>query len=424
MVHRNLKPASILLQHPHVEKAEPGPKKESQAEAGLPAGTRAAVRSPAVLPKPGTLQLHPSAFFPRIIDWGLGRRPLEGDPCDLDLHCWSGEGRKPGLPYYLSPEQVWGRVKDIGPSCDVYALGAILFELLSGQPPHKSGQLSEVLDKIQTEETPLPESVAEGKYRSLARSGGDLELICRKCLRKDPKRRYATALDLAEDLWRYSQGQPIKGQGRGGKVRRIGLWVRRHGSHLMILFLILAGFVAVSIAYNVGQESGKYAPKFPQKGGWREEGIRLQNELQQAQQALQTAQYARQLALVQRDLDLGQLRSALKQLDGLPAGQRHWEWYYLHARAQQQDAQRKLLRCGSPVQALAYSPTGQYLAVGAGSELGLWLWRPAQRGSAALGPVLQPGKGARSPDQRSGAFAQLRSDRRQPGRGRQQLPRQ
>jgi len=354
VVHRNLKPASILLQDCSSEPGEPASKKNSTSVPGKRSESSA-----------GFL-LHPSALFPRVVDWGLTRRPQEGDTCDLDLHCWAGEGRKPGLPFYLSPEQVWGRVKDIGPACDIYSLGAILFELLAGQPPHKAGQLSEVLDKIQTEETPLPEVVAEGKYRALARSAEDLELICKKCLRKDPKRRYASALDLAEDLQRYSRGQLVKARSGGSKAHRAGLWVRRRGGVLLVALLILGVLVGIPIAYNAGKSRSQGFPGAGQSEAWFQgENRRLRQDLQQAQQTVQTAQYARRLSLIQRDIDLDQPMRALEQLNSL-ATERHWEWYYLHASARQ-TAKRKLLTCESPVRALALSPNGQYLAV-AGSD--------------------------------------------------------
>ncbi len=229
VVHRSLKPASILLQKESLrDDAQRGSRKDQNA-----------------------FLLHPSVFFPRIVDWGQGRRPIEGDTCDLDL--------QRGLPFYLSPEQVWGRVKEIGPSCDVYALGVILFEMLAGRPPHTGRlggadpQVSEVLDKIQTEESPLPSAVAQGKFRSLARSAGDLELICKKCLRKDPRRRYASALELAEDLQRYAGGKAIKVQSGGSNAQRFGGWLRRHVAAVLLTVLVAGCLLAIPIAYNIGR---------------------------------------------------------------------------------------------------------------------------------------------------------------------------
>ncbi len=336
VVHRNLKPASILLQITD---------KESR-----PAEDR-------------TL----AGFFPRIVDWGLGRRPVEGDVCDLDL--------QRGLPFYLSPEQVWGRVKDIGPSCDIYALGAILFELLAGQPPCAvpasaeggRGQVSEVLDRIQTQETPLPSVVAQGKYRSLARSAGDLELICKKCLRKDPRRRYASALELAEDLQRCRTGKPIKAQPGGSKPQRAGLWLRRRLGALFAGLVIVGCLIAVPIAYHLGQDApaqrSRMEPRLQQ-----EENRRLRLELTEAQQTIRMAQYSRLLSQVQRDLDGTRIRPGLDQLNQVPNDLRHWEWHYLMARAQPQPAQRKLFSFSAPLLALAISPSGQYLVASAGSD--------------------------------------------------------
>src|SRR4029079_5345318 len=122
-------------------------------------------------------------------------------------------GAELGTPYYMSPEQVEGRSKESTPATDVYALGVVLYEILAGAPPHARPTLQGTFAAILSQDPP-PLRSSDPKIHA------DLETICLKALEKDPKRRYATALEFADDLRAYLAGDFIP----AGPIPR---WSRR-----------------------------------------------------------------------------------------------------------------------------------------------------------------------------------------------------
>jgi serine/threonine-protein kinase len=149
---------------------------------------------------------------PKITDFGLARR-LEGGARLTQT------GVPVGTPSYMAPEQAQGQTHAIGPAVDVYALGAILYELLTGRPPFQGETAAEtVLQVIRQEPVPT--------VRLNAKVPRDLETICLKCLHKEPERRYASAAALADDLRRFLEGRPIQARplGWGAQLWR---WLRR-----------------------------------------------------------------------------------------------------------------------------------------------------------------------------------------------------
>lgn len=163
---------------------------------------------------------------PKITDFGLAKLLIGGDTTATKT------GAVLGTPNYMAPEQAEGKTKEIGPAADIHALGAILYELLTGCPPFQAESVLSTLDKVRWEEPLRPRRLQANVPR-------DLQTICLKCLRKEPQRRYATAQLLADDLRRFSTGQPI--QASLGPPWERGLsWAKRQPALATLLALLLA----------------------------------------------------------------------------------------------------------------------------------------------------------------------------------------
>ncbi len=171
--------------------------------------------------------------IPKIADFGLAK--LVGDDSARTL---SGEAL--GTPSYMAPEQAEGRSKEVGPAADVYALGAILYHALVGRPPFLGDSAIETLKLVVSADVVPPRRQRPGVPR-------DLETICLKCLEKEPRKRYATALALADDLERFRAGRPIAARPVGTIGR---LW--RHSRRNPVLSSSLA---ALALTFALGTPS-------------------------------------------------------------------------------------------------------------------------------------------------------------------------
>jgi len=170
---------------------------------------------------------------PKVTDFGLARQ-MDSDSGQTQT------GAVMGTPSYMAPEQASGQTHAAGPAADVYALGAILYACLTGQPPFKGASPLETMDMVRSRE-PEPPS------RRQPRVPRDLETICLKCLAKEPEKRYASALELAEDLRRFQNGEPIHAR-PVGRLERTWRWCRRNPS--------MAAMAAVVVLLGLGGLGG------------------------------------------------------------------------------------------------------------------------------------------------------------------------
>jgi tRNA A-37 threonylcarbamoyl transferase component Bud32 len=186
--------------------------------------------------KPGNVLID-SLDQPRVTDFGLARRT------DADTRL-TATGAVVGTPSYMPPEQASGNRGEVGPASDVYALGAVLYELVTGRPPFRAATALDTLLQVLEAEPAPPRLLNPGV-------GHDLETVILKCLAKEPARRYASARELADDLQAILDGRPVKAR-RPGLPERTARWVKTHRRSIT-----LAGVAAgIAVALVVGAYLG------------------------------------------------------------------------------------------------------------------------------------------------------------------------
>jgi predicted Zn-dependent peptidase len=175
---------------------------------------------------------------PHVTDFGLAKR--QNAQADEASSGQTGTGQILGTPSYMPPEQASGARHAVGPAADVYALGAILYELVTGRPPFRAPNPVETLLQVLSTEPVRPRLLNPAVPR-------DMETICLKCLEKEPQRRYATAEELAADLDRFLSGDAIRARPMGplGKTAR---WCRRN----LVVFTLGLGLLLALLGGLVG----------------------------------------------------------------------------------------------------------------------------------------------------------------------------
>jgi WD40 repeat protein len=193
-----------------------------------------------------------AAGVPKIVDFGLAKILIGGTAMPTQT------GAIVGTPSYMAPEQAAGKSREVGPAVDIYALGAILYELLTGRPPFHAETSLETLLQVRYSE-PVP------PRRLVPSVPLDLETICLKCLQKDPLRRYASAEALASELRRFLAGQPILAR-PVGKAERLRFWCRRNPTEagliaavVTLLVIIAFGATLAAIGQHRSAETARRA---------------------------------------------------------------------------------------------------------------------------------------------------------------------
>jgi WD40 repeat protein/serine/threonine protein kinase len=369
IIHRDLKPANILLQESGVRSQESASRHSRRSDL-----------------TPDSCLLTP---VPKITDFGLAKQ-LES------ASALSHSGNVVGTPSYMAPEQAGGRGAEVGPPADVYSLGAILYELLTGRAPFRGETALDTMLQVLSED-PVPPARLQPKLPR------DLETICLRCLEKDPRRRYPTASDLADELRRFLNHEPIQARPISRFARGIR-WCRRNPvlaavSGLALLALLTV--VGLSIGFGIREAQAAQRLALEQK--------HTQDALETATEQTRLLQIAnekwRRFERMSASLALDQGLRLCEQGDV----QRGMLWLARSleiAPPEAEDLQRAIranldrwrnrlhalkdcLEHPSPVMAVAFSFDGKRLLTGSEDGIGrLWDTTTGQR----IGPELRHGK--------------------------------
>jgi WD40 repeat protein/serine/threonine protein kinase len=333
ILHRDVKPANVLLQ----KKSEVRNPKSEQDRAAI-----------------SDFEFRMLDFVPKLTDFGLAKDLSEPS---VD----TASGAVMGTPEYMAPKQAQGQRDRIGPAADVYSLGAVLYELLTGTPPFRGASRFDTLRLVISEEPRPPRQLR-------ADLPADLETICLRCLEKDPRDRYSDARALLQDLQAFLEDKPVHHR-RRGLWRRARNWPGRHPAAtafaalaLLILVPLLVGgiWIVNFLQRQAGQPQPVADPKGLQSGDEKTEKVvreweawaREENYVRAIQRAAHAVDFEEFRAVDNLLSDSGQ-RAGEKDLRG-------FEWYHLYLRDRPE--QYAFHGHERPCNVVRFSPDGKLLA--------------------------------------------------------------
>lgn len=369
IVHRDLKPSNVIVKPSPASSSGSGEHKSpfKSGHSTLTSRTRSRWRSAILGLSPLSLKNEASRVstaeggdlgIPKITDFGLAK--LLDDDAKL-----TRTGDIMGTPCYMAPEQAMAgargsRSRDtVGPAADIYSLGAILYEMLTGRPPFKAKTTVETLLQVLHQDPVSPS-------RLQPRIPQDLTTICLKCLEKEPHKRYESALALAEDLRRFLNGEPVLAR-RVGPAGLMWRWAKRRpglaSMAVSLVMLLIGGYIGMTRLWL------------------RAEGHRQSAEA--SSERAESSLYFSRTARAQLAWRLNDPSTTIALLDQCAPGsgepdRRGWEWYYLKSLTK---SELVAFDSGSEyVTKLAFSPDGNRLFVGGGDPF----FKPATLGKVRV----------------------------------------
>jgi len=345
---------------------------------------------------------HDTTPVVKVIDFGVAKA-VGQELTSKTL--FTGAAQMVGTPLYMSPEQAGMSDLDVDTRSDIYSLGVLLYELLTGTTPHSKERFQaagydEIRRIIRDEEPPKPSTrlstLGQAATTVSANCGtelrrlsilirGELDWIVMKALEKDRNRRYETASALAQDVQRYLSDEPVLAcpPSVGYRFRK---FARRHRPALATAAVVLLALLATLGALGVAVRTLAVSTASTQEALGREQKARddQANTLEREQQT----QYLQRIALAARERPDGNLGLAERLLDECPEGRRGWEWHFLKRRRYEQPRE---LTPPAVVTRVAFSPDGRHLVAGCmGGTVLVWdtrTWEPVRPGIQCGGDI-------------------------------------